>query len=227
LTPGNQRSILFHSHQVQVYTMAKAEAVAAYLVYLAQVGEEGEPDPLTHLRLQKLLYYVQGWSVALRGQPMFADAIEAWVYGPVVVPVYHQMKKFGARAFVIPDETNPPDFDATLTAADQEFIRGVWDEYKVYSALKLRDMTHHEEPWQNARKGYGPTERSSAPITPDAMKAYFGAERRTLAERRGRVGYPVIDPIAGWAAAEDAGRPGHRSEPAADVFTRLLAQCPE
>src|SRR6476660_4904178 len=50
--------------------LSKPEAIAKYLLTLAET--EDEPDPLTHLRLQKLMYYVQGWSLALRKRPAFA-----------------------------------------------------------------------------------------------------------------------------------------------------------
>jgi hypothetical protein len=43
-------------------TQPKAMAVASFLIHLAVA--EAEPDFLTHLRLQKLLYFAQGWSLA-------------------------------------------------------------------------------------------------------------------------------------------------------------------
>src|SRR5689334_12279943 len=65
---------------------ASAMDVAKFLIYLSAC--EDEPDYVSHLRLQKLLYYVQGWSLALRGKPMFVERIEAWAHGPVVKNVY-------------------------------------------------------------------------------------------------------------------------------------------
>ena len=63
--------------------MAAAMDVVRYLVELAGPNEEGEP--MTHMRLQKLLYYVQGWHMAWYGRPLFAERIEAWQHGPVVL----------------------------------------------------------------------------------------------------------------------------------------------
>ena len=63
--------------------MAKAVEVARFLAYLA--ANDVEPDYLTNLRLQKLLYYVQAWSLVLRkSADFFQERIEAWVHGPVV-----------------------------------------------------------------------------------------------------------------------------------------------
>lgn len=66
--------------------MGKALDVARYLIGLA-AGEK-EPDLLTHLRLQKLLYYVQGWHLGVFGRRMFDARIEAWTNGPVVREVF-------------------------------------------------------------------------------------------------------------------------------------------
>src|SRR5688572_9971276 len=67
---------LLRSH----WMAASALDVARYLIQLA--AAEDEPEELSHLRLQKLLYYVQGWSLAQRGEAMFPDRIEAWAHGP-------------------------------------------------------------------------------------------------------------------------------------------------
>jgi uncharacterized phage-associated protein len=60
---------------------ANALHVARYLVKLA--AGESEPEHLTHMRLQKLLYYVQGWSLAATGERFFDGEIQAWTHGPV------------------------------------------------------------------------------------------------------------------------------------------------
>ena len=49
----------------------------------------------------------------------------------------------------------------------------MWGSYKGYSALRLREMTHEEEPWINARKGYGPADRCEVEITQQALREYF------------------------------------------------------
>ena len=55
--------------------MANAHEVARYIIRFFQ--EAG--DPVTNLKLQKLLYYVQGWHLALKGQPAFPERLEAWM----------------------------------------------------------------------------------------------------------------------------------------------------
>ena len=148
--------------------MATANDVATYLTHLAQHSGE-EPDPLTHLRLQKLLYYVQGWSLALRGTPMFPDRIEAWANGPVVPTLFQGSKAHGANPVELAGEL--PDLD--MTDEERTFVAEVWDEYKPFAALKLREMTHNEKPWVDAHQGYGPADLCRAEIAPAVMHDFF------------------------------------------------------
>ena len=141
--------------------------VARYLIYLAAV--EPEPEYLTHMRLQKLLYYVQGWSLALKKRPMFSDRIEAWAHGPVVRSVYPQFADFG-------DQPIPPQkllISDRLSDEDREFIESVWEAYKGYSSSSLRAMTHKEAPWRETRGQCAPADRCTAEITQDALKRFF------------------------------------------------------
>jgi uncharacterized phage-associated protein len=141
--------------------------VARYLVYLAAC--ESEPEFLTHLRLQKLLYYVQGWSLALRGRAMFSERIEAWAHGPVVPSVYPKFAEYGDK----PISPENMLVSQVLSKDDRELIESVWESYKVYSSSSLRTMTHSEAPWKDARGKAGTADRCTAEITKDAMKRFF------------------------------------------------------
>ena len=147
--------------------MATVMDVAKKLLTLSASGEE--PDPMTHLRLQKLLYYVQGWSLGVRGVPMFDERIEAWAHGPVVKDLFRTYSDHGGTP--IP----PPDEAVNLTVEEDAFVESVWEEYKGYSALALRHMTHSEKPWVEARRGYGPADRCCVEITKDALREFFSA----------------------------------------------------
>ena len=149
--------------------MASAIDVARFLIELAKA--EDEPEQLSHLRLQKLLYYVQGWSLALRDQPMFDDKIEAWVHGPVVPSVYPEFADFGFQT-IPPDEVPSPD---ALAPEEKQFIESVWEAYREHSANSLRRMTHQEPPWLEARGGCGPADRCGNEITHASMKAFFSS----------------------------------------------------
>lgn len=147
--------------------VALATEVAEYLLYLA--GQEEEPEFLSHLRLQKLLYYTQGWALALLDRPLFDDRIEAWQHGPVVPAVWREYKDFGYDPLPTIDADRLP----TFSAEDSELIEKVWSAYRPYSATSLRDMTHGELPWIEAREGFSPGQACNAEIKLSTMQTYF------------------------------------------------------
>lgn len=152
--------------------MAKALDVAKYLIQLAE--REAEPEMLTPMRLQKLLYYVQGWSLGLRQTEMFGEAIEAWQHGPVVPEVYRAFSAY---------QNNPiagfaDDPCRSLTAGDREFIESIWAGYRKYSASGLRDMTHHETPWLESWSRNTSGGRDGIEISQFAMRQFFATRCR-------------------------------------------------
>ena len=107
------------------------------------LSEPDKGDIISNLKIQKLLYYAQGYYLALYGKRLFSEDLYAWQYGPVVQEVYHEFKNFGAGAIEV-----PTDFDS-LNADELELINDINSLYGQYSAVKLMDMTHNESPWQN------------------------------------------------------------------------------
>jgi len=140
----------------------KASDIAKLLLQKVQVlGEQSEL--LTNLKLQKLLYYEQGYHLAYFNTPLFEESIEAWQYGPVVVSVYDEYKRFGNTGIQI--ETMPT---ISLLPEEQELFDEVFDLYSKYSAIGLMNMTHAEAPWQSA----GAPARGNI-ISLDVMKTFF------------------------------------------------------
>lgn len=135
-----------------------ANDVAAVLIRLAEVDE----DAITQMQLHKLLYYVQGLSLGLRGRPVFTEAIEAWQHGPVVPAVRDRCgvgMHFSADVF---------SFSSEIDNEDYTFIESVWIRYRDFSASALRKMSHDETPWRDARK-----KGNCAVITNESMQQFF------------------------------------------------------
>ncbi len=61
--------------------------------YFLSLADEEAGDFLSNLKLQKLVYYAQGFHLALFNRPLFMAAIHAWQHGPVVPELYHAYKK--------------------------------------------------------------------------------------------------------------------------------------
>lgn len=146
---------------------ANAEVVARYFLHIASMVEEA--TPLTHLQLQKLLYYGQGWCLAMHDRPLFDGTIQAWRHGPVVREVFPKFADFAGNAIPWSESRD----DGTLGKDDREVIEMVWLRYGRFSAWRLRQMTHTEPPWRKARKGWPVDEPSRMPITHDALLSFF------------------------------------------------------
>jgi uncharacterized phage-associated protein/DNA-binding XRE family transcriptional regulator len=121
-------------------------------------------DEITALKLQKLLYYSQGYGLALLRHPVFTEPVLAWKNGPVVREVYNAYSGYGRN----PIPSDPAFSKRSLDIETRELLDHVYEKYGVYSAYKLRDMTHAEDPWAKTP----PDEE----ITVRALASYFSHE---------------------------------------------------
>lgn len=109
--------------------------------------EEIKREFITPLKLQKLLYYVQGLSLSYFGKPTFFEDIVNWSYGPVVKEVYKNYKENIRKPLEIND-----DSDVSLTNGVEYIIQIVIDSYGDFIAEKMIDFTHEEDPWKLTEK---------------------------------------------------------------------------
>jgi len=120
--------------------MANLQDVAKCFLCL---DEANSGDGISNLKLQKLVYYAQGFYSALFEKPLFRNSILAWAHGPVVDELYQTYKCYGRDHIPVPTDFN----NKSLTKDELELIEEVFDVYGQYSAWKLRNMTHEESPW--------------------------------------------------------------------------------
>ncbi|WP_373325600.1 Panacea domain-containing protein [Sporomusa paucivorans] len=150
--------------------MAKASVYDIVAFFLALAQDVGES--ITHMKLQKLLYYSQAWHIAMYGESLFDNKIEAWKLGPVCPEVYKEYKQFGSSSIPFPGDC--PEMEGCLPIVEKRldiglvtFLRKIADDYMSYSAYELSSMTHNEQPWIDANI-------RQEEITFDAMRAYYG-----------------------------------------------------
>lgn len=132
-----------------------------------------EMNEVTPLALQKLLYFIQGISYAVDGKPMFEENCQAWVHGPVYPEVYDMFRDFRYNPIEDARFAIFEGSDDILTADEHRIIDLVVNTFGNYSGKALEKITHAEEPWQEARKGYGEGVPSNAVITKDSIKGYY------------------------------------------------------
>lgn len=80
--------------------------------FLCLVDEEAG-DLISNLKLQKLVYYAQGFHLAIYNIPLFHEPIEAWTHGPVIPDLYHEYKQYGLGAIPQPDNVDFSKYDET------------------------------------------------------------------------------------------------------------------
>lgn len=139
----------------------KAKDIAEWFLNKNRVQMNFEDSEyITNLKLQKLLYYAQGYFLAKKDVPLFDEDFLAWEHGPVIRKIYDIYKVNGASGI----EYNK-DFNVKIDDETERILEDVYEEYGQYTAWKLRNMTHEESPWLS-------TPRNDI-ISKDKIKGYF------------------------------------------------------
>ena len=131
--------------------------------YFLSLVDEDVGDSISNLKLQKLVYYAQGFSLALHDKPLFPKSIEAWAHGPVVRVLYDKYRDYEANPIPKPSKIKLSKYDT----ATKELLNEIYAVYGQYSAWKLRELTHEDSPWINAYR------KSNKEIPHPALKKYF------------------------------------------------------
>lgn len=186
--------------------MTTAGNVAKY--YLWTFGDHPE-EPISNLKIQKLLYYGQGWHLAKFDEPLFDETIDAWKHGPVVPSVYHAYKCYDDRG--IP---KPETFDISLiNNRARSLLNNVYKAYGQYAAWKLREMTHEESPWVIA---WAEGDRSS--ISLESMREFFRARLRITPQSP----YTLMEAKIHSYVDESVQRSGRQREATRLTLARLI-----
>ena len=123
---------------------------------------------ITHLALQKMLYFAQAWNSVFNDELLFEDDCEAWAHGAVYRNVYDKFKKF---------KYNPlPYLEANVELVQNEievleFIRDYY--FEIYTPKTLELICHMETPYIVARENCGELDRSGNVIEKDSIKTYY------------------------------------------------------
>ncbi len=144
--------------------------------YIITKVSEGGVE-LNALKLQKLLYYSQAWKLAFDEKPLFEGKFQAWVHGPVCRELYDRFAATKSLYSDIDPEDRKAEFNPNiLNAEDKDLIDSVLEVYAGYTGTQLEEMTHIEEPWQEARKGVHPAARCEREISEATMARYYGSK---------------------------------------------------
>lgn len=134
-----------------------------------KIVDRDSGSTITPLKLQKLLYYTQGWYLAINDKELFKEDFEAWAHGPANPAIYDKYKKYGRDSIDYPNE--PLKINEKLL----EFLYTIWNTYGIYDGKYLENLTHSESPWIDARKRSNCQDGDSCTeiITKESMKEFF------------------------------------------------------
>lgn len=132
------------------------------------LNNTSEEDGITHLALQKCLYFVQAWSYIFNGKWMFTEECEAWIHGAVYRNVFEEFKSF--KYSILPKLNTA----TSLNDEEIEVLGFVKENYlDVYSAKILEKICHLEDPFKNARGILQENQRGENQISKDTIAMYY------------------------------------------------------
>ena len=129
-------------------------------------------EGLSHLKLQKLLYFAQGLSLAINNEPLFSDKIYAWTHGPVVKEVYDKFKKYGRNDIELSVNDKEMKIIESIESNSKtsNILNLVYENFGIYTAWQLREMTHVPSgPWETTVR----TKGMDKEIDPKLIRNYF------------------------------------------------------
>ncbi|MDO4721459.1 MAG: DUF4065 domain-containing protein [Peptostreptococcaceae bacterium] len=137
--------------------------VASYII--------GKVGTITTMKLQKLVYYSQAWSLAWDDKPLFEEDFEAWANGPVCKSLFNIHKGL----FSIPDTSIFSKYrsNGQFSKDEEETMDAVIDFYGDKSPNWLSDLTHSELPWIEARGDCKDGDYCSEIINKETMRQYY------------------------------------------------------
>lgn len=133
--------------------------------------------PMSHLKLQKLLFYCDAYCLAFFGEELLSDKFEAWVHGPVCRKVFNEMK---GSSLLYSDMSYSPisgideDYYFNQLPIDvKELLTEVLHNLTQWSGIELERSTHKEFPWIEARNGYGEADKCHVEISKETTKTFY------------------------------------------------------
>lgn len=134
--------------------------------FFIDMARYDENETITNMRINKLMYYAQAWSLVQSKKPLFEEDFEAWDYGPVLPSVYKKYKKYKKNNI---DKVDPDYSVNDLSTDDLKVLLSAYTYFNQYSTTRLVNATHQKgSPWYTAY-----TRRKSSTITKDSISSSF------------------------------------------------------
>ncbi|MEX3624903.1 type II toxin-antitoxin system antitoxin SocA domain-containing protein [Viridibacillus arvi] len=147
-----------------------------YFILKGQLDTNNDDEDIdfriSNLKLQKMMYYAQGWYMAITDTDLIPNEFEAWQHGPVVTETYHKYKINGAKPINISSDID--SFDRLkLSSTQLTVLNWVWEKYSHFDAKYLEYLTHKEDPWLKTRGGLSTEAKCNWIIRKSEIRTYF------------------------------------------------------
>lgn len=142
-----------------------------------ELGERAG-ERLTPMKVQKLVYFAHGWTLALTDRPLINEQVEAWRFGPVVPSLYHTLKHYGSEAIPTGRRLSAQaifgDGDPLpLEEFDRKLVEKIWRVYGRFQAVELSEMTHSSgSPWHKTWHNGGKNKKGTD-IPDEEIRQFF------------------------------------------------------
>lgn len=140
----------------------RANDIAEWLVRYSADDLGAPVDPMS---LEKLVYYAQAFHLVLSDEPLFADDIEAWKWGPVVPSVYKRYASYGSDPIITPVDGEEVHVGSRI----EHFLADLVGFFGRHTAINLSRATHSEAPWIEASR------RPDSTIAQREMKEFYSS----------------------------------------------------
>lgn len=154
----------------EVNVMEKVKKVNIFDVanFFLKIVDRDAGSTITPLKLQKILYYAQGYHLAIFDEELFSEDFQAWAHGPANPEIYDEYKEYGYSAIDFPKGEVPTLDDGLI-----DFLYSIWNTFGIFDGKYLEKLTHTEKPWIEARGDCKEGESCSNVISKETMKTFF------------------------------------------------------
>lgn len=152
--------------------MYRVETIASYFINIANtkiIDDDWTTEWISHLKLQKILYFAQAVFLSVKWTPLFEEEILAWNYWPVIESIYieYSKKRLKWSTPLLIEDIIDNDF-IKIESWDKEILNEIYKEFWKYSAWELVDITHSHKPWKDSYIKW-----KSNIISKESIKEYY------------------------------------------------------
>lgn len=128
-------------------------------------------EDITNMSIQKILYFINGFSKKFLNYKIITDKCEAWVHGPVYRDLYLAFCTYYKNFIDFNDLIVNKEIE--LDKKEKAYIDKIIPFFENYSGSALRNMSHLTDPWIIARNGINDNEFSNKIIDEKDIDTYF------------------------------------------------------